>query len=120
LRFIGSPPPDTTTARRERIPASPQIFQRIIMTGWQNTDNGDAVLNGWYAILISWGTPWEEDTPDVLKFENGEWVRDKSACHLPNFNHFQGPFQSYADARDWGHANDPVGKYFAERKNNKI
>jgi hypothetical protein len=85
------------------------------MTGWQDRDNGDAVLDGWYAILVSWGTPWEEDTPDVLRFRDGAWVKRQEDYHLPNFNYFQGPFQSSAVARDWGYANNPVGRYFAER-----
>jgi hypothetical protein len=85
------------------------------MTGWQDRDNGDAVLDGWYAILVSWGTPWEEDTPDVLRFKDGAWVIKQEDCSLPNFNHFQGPFQSSTEARDWGYANDPVGRYFVER-----
>jgi hypothetical protein len=83
------------------------------MDDWQDRENGDAVLDGWYAILVFWGTPWEEDTPDVLKFKDGVWVEPQH--RLPDFNYFQGPFQSYAEARNWGHANDPVGKFFAER-----
>jgi hypothetical protein len=85
------------------------------MTDWQDRDNGDAVLDGWYAILVSWGTPWEEDTPDVLLFRDGAWVQRQKDCSLPNFYYFQGPFQSSMEARDWGHAHDGVGKYFAER-----
>jgi len=85
------------------------------MTDWQDRDNGDAVLDGWYAILVSWGTPWEEDTPDVLLFRDGAWVQRQKDGSLPNFYYFQGPFQSYMEARDWGHAHDGVGKYFAER-----
>jgi hypothetical protein len=85
------------------------------MTDWQDRDNGDAVLDGWYAILVSWGTPWEEDTPDVLLFRDGAWVQRQKDCSLPNFYYFQGPFQSSMEARDWGHAHDEVGKYFAER-----
>jgi hypothetical protein len=85
------------------------------MTGWQERDNGDAVLDGWYAILVSWGTPWEEDTPDALRFKDGAWTKKREDYSLPNFKYFQGPFQSFTEARDWGHANDPVGKYFAER-----
>ena len=84
------------------------------MTGWQDRENGDAVLDGWYAIMVSWGTPWEEDSPDVLQFKDGEWVEQQSH-HLPNFNYFQGPFQGYEEARNWGYANDPVMQYFAER-----
>jgi len=85
------------------------------MTDWQDRDNGDAVLDGWYAILVSWGTPWEEDTPDVLLFRDGAWVQRQKDCSLPNFYYFQGPFQSSMEARDWGHAHDGVGKYLAER-----
>jgi hypothetical protein len=85
------------------------------MTDWQDRDNGDAVLDGWYAILVSWGTPWEEDTPDVLLFRDGAWVQRQKDCSLPNFYYFQGPFQSSMEARNWGHAHDGVGKYFAER-----
>ncbi len=84
------------------------------MTGWQDRENGDAVLDGWYAILVFWGTPWEEDTPDVLQFKNGAWVEQQDH-YLPDFNYFQGPFQSSTEARNWGHENDGVGKYFAER-----
>jgi len=72
------------------------------MTDWQDRDNGDAVLDGWYAILVSWGTPWEEDTPDVLLFRDGAWVQRQKDCSLPNFYYFQGPFQSSVEARDWG------------------
>jgi len=84
------------------------------MNDWQDKDNGDAVLNGWYAILVSWGTQWEEDTADVLQFKDGAWVKQEEKCHFPNFHYFQGPFQSYAEAHDWGHKNDGVGKFFAE------
>jgi hypothetical protein len=85
------------------------------MNKWQDRDNGDAVLDGWYAILISWGTPYEEDTPDVLQFKNGAWVEREEDCHLPHFNYFQGPFQSFTEARNWGHKHDGVGQFFAER-----
>jgi hypothetical protein len=85
------------------------------MNQWQDRDNGDAVLDGWYAILISWGTPYEEDTPDVLQFKSGAWVKREEDCHLPHFNYFQGPFQSFTEARNWGHKNDGVGQFFAER-----
>lgn len=85
------------------------------MTGWQDRENGDAVLDGWYAIMVFWGTPWEEDSPDVLQFKDGAWVEQKGACRLPDFNYFQGPFQSHKEAYDWGHANDPVTQFLAER-----
>jgi hypothetical protein len=86
------------------------------MADWQDRENGDAVLDGWYAILVFWGTPWEEDTPDVLKFKDGAWVEKLNGrlC-LPDFNYFQGPFQSYTEAYNWGHKHDPVTQFFAER-----
>ena len=84
------------------------------MTGWQDRENGDAVLDGWYAIMVFWGTPWEEDTPDVLQFKDGAWG-EQQGHHLPNFNYFQGPFQSSTEAYNWGHANDPVTQFLAER-----
>jgi hypothetical protein len=83
------------------------------MDDWQDRENGDAVLDGWYAILVFWGTPWEEDTPDVLKFKDGVWVEQQH--RLPDFNYFQGPFQSHKEAYDWGHKHDPVTQFFAER-----
>lgn len=89
------------------------------MTGWQDRDNGDAALDGWYAILVSWGTQWEEDTPDVLQFKGGTWIKKQEDCSLPHFNYFQGPFQSSTEARNWGHANDPVGKYLVEHGEGK-
>jgi hypothetical protein len=71
------------------------------MTDWQDRENGDAVLDGWYAILVFWGTPWEEDTPDVLQFKDGAWVEQQGHLRIPDFNYFQGPFQSYAEAYNW-------------------
>lgn len=85
------------------------------MKGWQDRENGEAVLDGWYAILISWGTQREEDSPDVLQFKDGAWVLGAGRLCLPDFEQFQGPFQSYRQAYDWAHANDPVGRFFAER-----
>jgi hypothetical protein len=85
------------------------------MTDWQNAENGDAVLDGWYAILVSWGTLWEEDTIDVLQSKDGQWVKPPND-HLPDFNYFQGPFQNPSEARRWGHAHDPAIQWLAERR----
>jgi hypothetical protein len=86
------------------------------MNDWQDRDDGDAALDGWYAILVFWGTPWEEDSPDVFKFKNGAWVEQQDHLRIPDFNYFQGPFQSYAEARNWGHANDPASKWLDEQR----
>ena len=74
------------------------------------------MLDGWYAIMICWGDPHEEDSPDILQFKNGKWVPMwKGVLRLPNFQYFQGPFQSHVEADVWAHANDPVGRFLAER-----